>query len=36
MPQIKLDIPFHTGTMPLHVDENNLKAVITPLEPAHS
>jgi len=36
MPQIELDIPYHIGTMPLYVDENKLKAVITPLEPAHS
>jgi len=29
----KIDIPYHTGTLPLYVDEKNLKAVITPMEP---
>ena len=29
----QIDIPYHTGTMPLHVDEDNLKAVIVPAEP---
>ena len=30
----KVDIPYHTGTLPLHVEESNLKAVILPQEPA--
>jgi len=33
MPVKKFDIPYHTGTMPLTLDENNLKAIITPLAP---
>ena len=32
----KIEIPYHTGTLPLHVHENNLKAVITPLDPVDS
>lgn len=30
---MRVDIPYHKGTMPLHVEESNLKAVITALAP---
>ena len=33
MSKRRIDIPYHTGTLPLHVDENNLKAVLIPSEP---
>jgi len=36
MPQKRIDIPYHKGTMPLHVEEKNLKAIITPLPPEAS
>ena len=32
----RINIPYHTVTMPLHVDERNLKALITPLTPEES
>ena len=31
-----IEIPYHTGTMPFHVEESNLEAVITPLAPESS
>ena len=36
MPDVKIDIPYHTGTMPLSVDESNLKAVITLTAPENA
>ena len=33
MSLVSIEIPYHTGMMPLKVDEKNLKAVIRPSEP---